>query len=178
MGGIVFFFGFLAVLAVFIGYLTLRKKNEWKPPVVLADFPDSAKMSLTLLLAAYGLVHAMGVGEAYLKSRNDFTSAGEYFYYMSLGKLVATSHAHLFGHGTMYFLTSALFLFSSVSERTKTLLIGLAMSSGLLDVASWWMLKYHGDVWEIFAVLAGILYIFGWGSMAGRMTWEMWRPRG
>lgn len=174
--GIAFFLLYLTALFGFILYFTLRKKPAWKPPLTLSQFPDPAKLAAALLLFAYALVHVLAGGEAYLKSRESFASAEEYFHYMSLVKLAATSHAHLFGHGTMYFLTSVLFLFSTVSVRTKTLLIGLSLAAGLIDVPAWWMIKYYGGFWEIFAGLSGLLYVAGWGCMAARIIWELRKP--
>lgn len=118
--------------------------------------------------------HIFALWEVYLVTTVDFKSAAEYFYYMKLPKLMATSHAHFFGHGTMYLITSTIFVFSKLRESWKILFIGLALSAGLLDVPSWWAIKYGGGKYEIFSALAGIMSVIGWGFMAVRVLYEVW----
>lgn len=173
------------VLVLFSAYLILgislilfflfKKRLTWRPPVLLENLPISAKSAITLALISYGFVHALALLEVYLVTRISFKSSSEYFYYMKLPKLAATSHAHLFGHGTMYLITSLIFVFSNLSELWKVIFIGLAMSAGLLDVPSWWAIKYGGGEYELFSAIAGTMSVIGWGSMAARITFEMWR---
>lgn len=168
------FAAYLALGAALLGFLVFKNKKPWAPPVKLRDLPDSAKTVGTLAIAAYGLVHVFALLEAYTQSKVVFPSAAEYFFYMKPVKLIATSHAHLFGHGTMYALTSAAFLFTSLSERWKVILICMAMGAGLLDVPSWWMIKYAGGGFEAFSALAGAMSAGGWGFMASRILFELW----
>jgi hypothetical protein len=165
---------YVALGVCLLAFLVFRKKRPWNPPRGLKYWPDSAKTLTTLILIGYGLVHLFAVLEAYMQSRVAFGSAAEYFFYMKPEKLVATSHAHIFGHGTMYALTCVLFLFSSVSERWKVAAICLALAGGLLDVPSWWMIKYAGAKFEVFSIVAGMASAAGWISMAGRILYEVW----
>lgn len=160
----------LALLAFFI----LKKRNEWVPPVLLENFPLSAKVAITLALISYALVHAFALLEVYLVTKVAFKSTSEYFFYMKLPKLVATSHAHFFGHGTMYLITSLIFIFSRLREFWKIVFIAIALSAGLLDVPSWWGVKYGGGQYEIFSALAGIMSVLGWGFMTLRVLYEAW----
>lgn len=170
----VIFSVYLVIGTVLVAFLIFKKKKNWQTPFNLYSLPDPAKAIIALVLIAYGLVHIFSSIEVYVKTRIQFTSAGEYFSYMSLAKLVATSHAHFFGHGTMYALTAAIFLFTQLSERTKTIFICLALSAGLLDVPSWWMIKYAGDFWEAFSAVAGAMSTIGWGFMSLRVLYELW----
>lgn len=160
----------LSLLAFFL----LRKRKPWSPPVSLENFPSSAKVAITLTLISYALVHAFALLEVYSVTRVTFKTVSEYFFYMTLPKLMATSHAHFFGHGTMYLITSAFFIFSKVSEFWKILFISLALSAGLLDVGSWWAIKYGGGKYEMFSALAGIMSVIGWGFMTAQTTYELW----
>lgn len=154
--------------------MIFKKKKNWQPSFYLSDFPDPAKAVLTLAMGAYALVHIFSLLEVYLKTRVQFTSAHEYFSYMSAVKLAATSHAHFFGHATMYALTATAFLLTRQSERAKTVFVCLALASGLLDVPSWWMIKYMGDSWEVFSMIAGVFAAVGWGYMSLRVLYELW----
>jgi len=160
----------LSLLAFFF----LKKKKEWTPPILLQDFPFSAKGAITLGLIAYGLVHIFALLEVYLVTKVSFKSASEYFFYMKFPKLVATSHAHFFGHGTMYLATSLIFVFSKLKESWKLVFISLALSAGLLDVPSWWATKYGGSGYELFSAIAGMMSVIGWGFMAIRISYELW----
>ena len=118
----------------------------------------------------------MGIAllEVYMVTNISFKSTSEYFFYMKLPKLLATSHAHFFGHGTMYVITSLVFVFSNLSESWKLIFIMLALSAGLLDVASWWAIKYGGAGYEVFSAIAGIMSVIGWGYMTVRILYELW----
>ena len=157
-----------------LAYFLLKKRKEWTPPVLLENFPLSAKAAVTLVLISYGLVHAFALIEVYLVTKVAFKSAAEYFFYMKLSKLTATSHAHFFGHGTMYLITSLVFVFSKLREFWKILFISIALSAGLLDVPSWWAIKYGGIQYEIFSAIAGTMSVVGWGFMTMRILYEAW----
>ena len=160
----------LSVLAFFF----FKKKNSWEPPIFLENFPTSAKAAITLTLISYCFVHIFALLEVYLVTKVSFKSTSEYFFYMNLPKLLATSHAHFFGHGTMYLITSLIFVFSKMKESWKLVFITLALSAGLLDVSSWWAIKYGGNQYEFFSAIAGIMSVIGFGFMALRTVYELW----
>lgn len=155
-------------------YFLIKKRKEWAPPIFLESFPFSAKAAITLVLISYSLVHVFALLEVYLVTKIDFKSAAEYFFYMKLPKLTATSHAHFFGHGTMYLITSLIFIFSKLREFWKIVFIALALSAGLLDVPSWWAIKYGGSQYEVFSAIAGIMSLIGWGFMTAQILYEAW----
>lgn len=157
-----------------IAFFFIKKKKQWTPSILLQDFPFIAKAAITLSLIAYSFVHVFALLDVYLVTKTSFKSASEYFFYMKLPKLVATSHAHFFGHGTMYLATSLIFIFSKLKEFWKLVFISLALSAGLLDVPSWWAIKYGGSQYELFSALAGIMSVIGWGFMAIRISYELW----
>ncbi len=157
-----------------IAFFFFKRKKEWTPPVLLKDFPSSAKAAITLALFAYSFVHILALLEVYLMTKVSFKSTPEYFFYMKLPKLVSISHAHFFGHGTMYLVTSLIFIFSRLKESWKLVFISLSLSAGLLDVPSWWAIKYGGDQYEIFSGLAGMMSAIGFGYMALRICYELW----
>ncbi len=167
-------FVFYVLFGLFILWRLVSKAvGKWIPPVSLSQWPPSGKALATLLLIAFGLVHVFALMEIYLQSRVSFTSTEEYFFYMSPTKLAATSHAHFFGHAVMYGLTSFMFLFTGVGERWKVLVIALTLAGGLLDVPSWWMIKYAGGRFEVFSILAAALSSTGWLMMASRIAFEI-----
>lgn len=171
---LVLFIAYLICGFALVLFFIFKKRKEWVPFVLLENFPLSAKTAVTLALISYFLVHALALLEVYLVTNVAFKSASEYFFYMKLPKMVATSHAHFFGHGTMYLITSFIFIFSKVREFWKIVFIAIALSAGLLDVPSWWVIKYGGSQYEIFSAIAGIMSIIGWGFMTLRILYEVW----
>lgn len=171
---LIFFVTYLICGFIFILFFTFKKRKEWVPFVALENFPFSAKTAVTLVLISYSFVHILALLEVYLMTNVAFKSTSEYFFYMKLPKLVATSHAHFFGHGTMYFITSLIFIFSKVREFWKVVFISIALSAGLLDVPSWWAIKYGGNQYEIFSAIGGFMSVIGWGFMTLRILYEIW----
>jgi hypothetical protein len=170
---IVFSLYFILGVALIL-FFFFKNKKQWTPSVILEDFPFNGKAAITLGLFAYNFVHILAFLEVYLLTKVSFKSTSEYFFFMKLPKLLATSHAHFFGHGTMYLITSLIFIFSKLKESWKLVFISIALSAGLLDVPSWWAIKYGGSQYELFSGLAGIMSIFGWGFMAIRIIYELW----
>jgi hypothetical protein len=148
-------------------------EGRWTPILPLKEWPQSVKALCCMMLIGFGLVHVFSLVEVYLQSRVNFSSAAEYFFYMSPSKLAATSHAHLFGHAVMYGFTGLMFFWTSVGERWKTAIIIVTLAGGLLDVPSWWMIKYAGGGFEACSILAAALSSVGFVVMAGRTAFEM-----
>lgn len=167
---------YLALGMGIIAFLIFKKKKSWEPPIKLKDLPDSAKVIGTLVIFSYALVHLFALIAVFVRTSVS-GSAEEYFSYMTPGGLAAISHAHFFGHATMYALTSVAFLLTSVSEKWKVVFISLALGSGLLDVPSWWMIKYAGGNFEVFSIISGLMAVVGWGFMAFRILYELWFQR-
>lgn len=157
-----------------IAFFFFNKKKEWTPPVLLQNLPMTAKAAITFALISYGFVHILALLEVYLMTSVSFKSTSEYFFYMKLQKLAASSHAHFFGHGTMYLITSLIFIFSRLKESWKLVFISLALSAGLLDVPSWWAIKYGGGQYELFSGVAGLMSVIGFGFMTLRICYELW----
>jgi hypothetical protein len=170
----VLFFTYLVAGIALLIFFFWKNRKTWNPPFTLSGVPITAKAAVTLAMLSYGLVHILALLEVYFVTKVSFKSTSEYFSFMTFPKLAATSHAHFFGHGTMYLITSAVFIFSSLSERWKLAFITIAMSAGLLDVPSWWAIKYGGTGYEIFSAVAGAMSVLGWGSMALRIFYEFW----
>lgn len=166
-------FGVYVAVGCWIVWRLIRKAPSWTPPVPVGHWPSAAKALVALTMISFALVHVFALLEVYLQSRKSFSSAEEYFFYMSPAKLAASSHAHFFGHAVMYGVTGAVFLWTAVGEPWKTAVIALTLAGGLLDTPAWWMIKFAGGGFEAFSILAAILSSGGWTIMSGRIFYEM-----
>ena len=91
--------------------------------------------------------------------------------------LIQTSHTHLFGQTLIAGLLGLIFLFSSLGERTKMLLIALPFVGTLVDIAGMWLTRF---VWPSFGVLViagGTLFALGYVLITVVSLYELWLKR-
>jgi 4-amino-4-deoxy-L-arabinose transferase-like glycosyltransferase len=168
--------GMLALI-VFCAWIVCLKSNNNQSPlsqVRLNQLPISVKATITLALISYGLVHIFSILTVYLKTNTMYTSAQDYFHEMPTHKLAALSHAHFFGHATMYVLVAALFLFTGLPERLKRIVVVLAPLGAILDNLSWWGMKMASPSFEIVSYFSGSIMIIGFSVMAIVSFFQIW----
>ena len=142
----------------------------------VSDFPLSARLLASAVLVFFTGAHVF----ALWLSRNVGEAAGSaqaHFAYKELIYLLRMSHQHLFGHGTMYFLTGALFLLTDAREKIKIVLPLLPFMGAALDLASWWMLKYGTYDCEWLSILGGTLFTGSFLAMVLVLLRDLWKPR-
>ena len=140
--------------------------------------PLGFKLLVTVFLLGYFLAQALGLTMAYLETRVVNPSAEEYFFYLKPTKLVSLSHPHFFGYATLYFLTGFLYLFTEQRKFLKTWLPAVTVLAALLDICSWWGIKYVSAKLEIFTAIFGVIFAGGFTVMALTILYEMWLKRG
>lgn len=174
------FLVYLLILGIIFFYVWRNQHIFPGLPIHLSGFPASAKVLITLVLLMFGLVHAIGLWDAYLQTHLVFESAEEYFGYMKLAKLVSLSHPHLFGFALMYLLVGGLFILTTWSEPVKAFIVAIPLLSATFDVLSWWMIKMVSADFELLTLFTGIAFSTGFGIMTLLILQEMWlgtRPK-
>ena len=170
----------LFLLAVFCLWVLLKKTDdsqELSQKFKLGQLPVSAKAAATLVMLGYGLVHVFSILTVVLKTKYLYTSSEDYFHDMPLHKLAALSHTHFFGHATLYGLMAMLFLFTTVSERKKRVIVLLAPVGAILDNASWWGVKMVSSQYELLSYAGGLFMLLGFALMGGITLWQLWRTK-
>lgn len=142
--------------------------------VTLKDFPLRARWLITLVLLSFALNHISSSVLVWEVTRNVDSSAKEHFTYKTLAALLRMTHQHTFGHGAMYFIAAAIFLFAGWSERKTLILITLPFVGAWLDIASWFLLKYSSEKWEILSIFSGTLYATAFAIMFFSCMRQMW----
>ena len=140
----------------------------------LRQSPLGFKLLSTAFLVGLSLAQSLGMTMAFIQTKVVNTSAEEYFSYLKATKLVSLSHPHFFGYSVLYFLTGVLFLFTHQPKAIKTILPGLVVFAALLDIVSWWGIKYVSAKIDIFTVIFGIVFAGGFAVMALTVLYEMW----
>lgn len=167
-------FFFAAALALIL-VLWLKAKNisKWHS-FFLGRLPPSFKLLITLYFSVYGLVHIGALINVYVQTRIVYPSVAEYFFYMPIQKLTGITHAHLFGHATMYALTAIAFMFTRASERIKIPVIAAAFLGAPFDIYSWWLIKYLGAKYEILSAFSGGAISIAFLTMYIFVMLELW----
>ena len=140
----------------------------------LRDLPLRARWLLTLVLASYALNHLTSAALVWEVTRHVDSTAKEHFAFKSLAVLLRMAHQHTFGHGTMYFVTSGIFLFAGLSDRVTLTLITLPFAGATIDLASWFLLKYGSAKWEWLSVAGGLMYSAAFAAMFLVSFHQMW----
>ena len=159
-----------------ISYLAIRRwGDQIRLPLTVADLPGSVRVMFTLALLILGLVHLFGMSTAYIMSTIVNTSVEEYFFYMKIGKLTGMTHAHLFGTMVMHLVVATAFLFTTVREPLKVVLITATILGSPADIASWWLIKYVSPLFEALALAGEVTSEIGYLTMTIITLIQLWR---
>ena len=153
-----------APVALIVFFFLIILFNWWTVPftshsvdINLRDFPPAAKRGIAFAVVIFGIAFCFGASEIWYQLRIHGT-AEAYFAQMSLGKLIAFTHAHLFGFTTCFFIIGIPFSmqFNHISLYQWIFPAGLAAS--LTDVMSWWGIKYLTPNFEWVSMFCGIVF--------------------
>lgn len=123
----------------------------------LQEFPTGVKRGIAMAVLLFGIAFCFGASEIWYQLRLH-GSAEAYFEQMSLGKLIAFTHAHLFGFTTSFFIIGIPFSmqFNHLWPYQWIFPVGLAAS--LTDVMSWWGIKYGAPSFEWVSFFCGVVF--------------------
>jgi hypothetical protein len=140
----------------------------------VSDFSPAAKLLSTAVLVTYAGVHLFALWLARHVSEVA-GSAQTHFAYRDLTYLLRMSHQHMFGHGTMYFVTGALFLMTDVREGLKRGIVLLPFVGAGMDLGCWWLLKHDARNWEWLSMLGGAIFTGSFLGMVFVLLRQLWR---
>ena len=153
--------GPIALVGFFFFVLFL---NWWTVPfsdhsveLNLRDLPPAAKRGIAMAVAIFGLAFCFGASEIWYQL-SVHGSAEAYFAQMSLGKLIAFTHAHLFGFTTSFFIVGIPFSMQFNHIQSYQWVFPVGLSAALTDVVSWWGIKFLAPSFEYVSMLCGILF--------------------
>jgi hypothetical protein len=93
---------------------------------------------------------------------------------MPLGLLAETSHNHAFGFAVAALLVSMVFTSTRWRGPLVSLLVGGAFLGAAIDVASWWLTRFHGSPWQWGVIGGGALFGGSLTAMAVLSLDEAW----
>jgi len=88
--------------------------------------------------------------------------------------LIQTSHTHLFGMTLIAGLLGAIFLFSSLGEGKKTLILSLPFLGTILDIGGMWLTRFLWPPLSALVIAGGSLFALGYVLITVRSVYEIW----
>ena len=128
-----------------------------KESLTLFYYPTGVKRGLALAITLYALAFLFGALEiVYQMHLHGDTET--YFANMSLGKLIAFTHAHLFGFTTSFLVIGIPFSMQFNHLWIYQWIFPIGLAAALTDVISWWGIKYVSPNFEVISIICGILF--------------------
>jgi len=153
--------GPIALLALFFGMLVqiwwLVPFDSHSIDLNLRNLPPAAKRGIAMAVGMFGVAFCFGAAEIWYQLRIH-GSAEAYFAQMSLGKLIAFTHAHLFGFTTSFFIVGIPFSLQFNQIKTYQWVFPAGLAASLTDVMSWWGIKFVSPNFEWVSMFCGIVF--------------------
>jgi hypothetical protein len=91
--------------------------------------------------------------------------------------LIQTSHTHLFGQTLIAGLLGLIFLFSSLGDRIKSLVIALPFVGTLIDIGGMWLTRFVWPPFGLLVIIGGSLFAVGYLVISLVSFYELWLKR-
>jgi hypothetical protein len=88
--------------------------------------------------------------------------------------LIQTSHTHLFGQTLIAGLLGLIFLFTSVREGLKTLIVALPFVGTLVDIGGMWLTRFAWPSLSVLVIAGGTLFALGYVLIAVIALYDLW----
>jgi hypothetical protein len=170
----------------------------------LSHFPPSAKVFCSLFLLGIGLgaiaafaqaataiglsygdvvaslapempVTHMGHGQTSAEKEIDITQLSHTAkVWIRTPLLIQTSHTHLFGQTLIAGLLGLIFLFSSLREWQKVVVLSLPFIGTILDIGGMWLTRFVWPPFAMLVLLGGSIFAVGYLLIAAVSLYELW----
>jgi hypothetical protein len=91
--------------------------------------------------------------------------------------LIQTSHTHLFGQTLIAGLLGIIFLFSSLGDRAKSVVIALPFIGTLIDIGGMWLTRFLWPPLAVLVTVGGSLFGLGYLVISLVSLYELWLKR-
>jgi hypothetical protein len=155
VGGPLALIGFFFMLMLFFWWMVPFRAHT--ADINLHHLPTGVKRGIAMASVLFGIAFAFGASEIWYQLRLH-GSAEAYFAQMSLGKLIAFTHAHLFGFTTSFFIIGIPFSMQFNHLWPYQWVFPIGLSASLTDVMSWWGIKFLAPEFELVSMFCGVLF--------------------
>jgi hypothetical protein len=133
--------------------------------------PAAVEASLTPDVPMTGMHHGQMSAEKEI-TLGDVSAAAKVWIRTPL--LIQTSHTHLFGQTLIAGLLGLIFLFASVRERTKALIVALPFVGSLVDIGGMWLTRFVWPPLSVLVIIGGSLFALGYVLVTCISLWQLW----
>jgi hypothetical protein len=91
--------------------------------------------------------------------------------------LIQTSHTHLFGQTLIAGLLGLIFLFASLREWLKALILALPFVGTLIDIGGMWLTRFVWPPLALLVIIGGTLFALGYALIAVISLWQLWMQK-
>ncbi len=133
--------------------------------------PADVQASLAPAMPMTQMGHGQMMGEKEI-TMGEISSAAKVWIRTPL--LIQTSHTHLFGQTLIAGLLGLIFLFSSLRESAKALILALPFVGTLIDTGGMWLTRFIWPGLSILVIAGGSLFAAGYALIAVISLWELW----
>jgi len=91
--------------------------------------------------------------------------------------LIQTSHTHLFGQTLIAGLLGLIFLFSSLGEWKKAVILALPFIGTIMDIGGMWLTRFVGLPFATLVMIGGSTFALGYVMIAVISYYELWLKR-
>src|SRR5881628_641849 len=88
--------------------------------------------------------------------------------------LIQTSHTHLFGQTLIAGLLGLIFLFTSLREWAKALVLALPFVGTLVDIGGMWLTRFVWSPLSFLVIVGGSLFALGYTLITLISLWQLW----
>jgi hypothetical protein len=88
--------------------------------------------------------------------------------------LIQTSHTHLFGQTLIAGLLGLIFLFASLGEGKKSLIVALPFAGTLIDIGGMWLTRFLSPSLSVLVIAGGSLFALGYVLIAAITLHQLW----
>jgi hypothetical protein len=155
----------------------------------LFSLPFSFKILITCFLVTLSLGYIVALLQVF--DRTHFDVAQTLLYYrgdevggesavllpQSFGSLLAVTHVHAFSQPVMLALVGALFCFTAVSEKAKTIFVIFSFGGSVVSNAAPWLIRYVARGSAVLLPLSQALMMMSFFVMFFVTLAELWGKR-
>ena len=151
-------------IALILAFFALDVLIWWLVPfseggyeINLRRLPPAVKRGMAMAVVMFGIAFTFGALEiTYQLKLHGSTEA--YFAQMTEAKIIAFTHAHLFGFTTSFFIVGIPFSMQFNHLKVYQWVFPVGLAASVTDVASWWGIKFISPNFEWVSMFCGILF--------------------
>src|SRR5436190_15791041 len=133
--------------------------------------PAAVEASLTPDMPMMGMHHGQMSAEKEI-TLGDVSNAAKVWIRTPL--LIQTSHTHLFGQTLIAGVLGLIFLFASLGERAKAVILSLPLLGTPIDIGGMWLTRFVWPPLAVVVLLGGTMFWIGYLLITGISLYQLW----